>query len=142
MKWSRNTAPGADIITYSMLHHARDAGHKALLQVINTSWTAQKLPLEWNKTGIQPIPKRREPEKPRPISLLCCIAKTADRMVLNRLQWKGGPMGPHIFAYTENTGTATNIVEILSIIDSYSHIPGSRKSLRAHQSAGDARDSI
>lgn len=89
MKWSRDTAPGADMITYSMLHHARDAGHKALLQVINASWTAQKLPLEWNKTGIQPIPKRREPEKPRPISLLCCIAKTADRMVLQApVEWR------------------------------------------------------
>ncbi|XP_071524385.1 uncharacterized protein [Panulirus ornatus] len=136
-------APGADRITYSMLCHAGEAGHEALLQAINASWTAQKLPLEWKKADIQPIPKPREPEKPRSISLHSCIAKTAYRVLLNRLRWKVGPMHPHIFAYTENIGTATNIAEILTIIDSKPAIViflDLQNSLRALQSAGDTRD--
>ncbi|XP_071550556.1 uncharacterized protein [Panulirus ornatus] len=100
------------------MRHAGDAGHEALLQVTNASWTAQKLPLAWKKADIQPIPKPREPEKSVPISLLSCVAKTAERMVLNSLKWKVSPMHPHIFTNTEHTGTATNTAEILSIIDS------------------------
>ena len=117
LKRSKDTAPGADRITYSMLSHAGTAGHEALLQAINASWTAQRLPPEWKKADIQPIPKPREPDKPRPISLLSCIAKTGERMALNRLKWKVGSPHPHIFAYTENTGTGNNIAEILSTVD-------------------------
>ncbi|KAK3893798.1 hypothetical protein Pcinc_002411 [Petrolisthes cinctipes] len=42
------------------------------------------------------------------ISLLSCLAKTAEKMVLARLQWHIGPSHPHIFGYTRGVSTADN----------------------------------
>ena len=54
---SRNTAAGADRVTYSMLAHAGAAGEAALLALGNYSWLAGRLPTAWKAADIQPIPK-------------------------------------------------------------------------------------
>ena len=64
-----------------------------------------------------PIPKPREPTKPRPISLMSCTAKTAERMVLTRLQWRLGPLHPHVFGFTRGVGTADSIMALLALVD-------------------------
>ena len=73
-----------------MLAHAGPAGDAALLAMLNASWLAGCLPPVWKEADIQPIPKPREPTKLRPISLLSCTAKTAEKMVLARPQWQVG----------------------------------------------------
>ena len=88
----RDTAPGADRVTYSMLAHAGPAGDAALLSLLNASWLVGRLPSAWKEADIQPIPKPREPAKLRPIFLASCAAKTAERMVLSRLQWRVGAL--------------------------------------------------
>lgn len=79
----RETAAGADGVTYSMLAHAGTAGDAALLALLNASWMAGRLPPAWKDAD---IPKPKEPNSFRPISLLSCRGKTAERMVLSRLQ--------------------------------------------------------
>ncbi|XP_063854131.1 uncharacterized protein LOC135096523 [Scylla paramamosain] len=113
----RDTAAGADGVPYSMLAHAGPAGDAALLATINASWMAGCLPPAWKEADIQPIPKPREPTKIRPISLLSCTAKTAERMVLARLQWRVGPSHPHVFGYTRGVSTADSILALLTQID-------------------------
>ncbi|XP_063887725.1 uncharacterized protein LOC135115154 [Scylla paramamosain] len=113
----RDTAAGADGVPYSMLAHAGPAGDAALLATINASWMAGCLPPAWKEADIQPIPKPREPTKIRPISLLSCTAKTAERMVLARLQWRVGPSHPHVFGYTREVSTADSILALLTQID-------------------------
>ncbi|KAK3895197.1 hypothetical protein Pcinc_001057 [Petrolisthes cinctipes] len=113
----RDTATGADGVPYSMLAHAGPAGDAALLATLNASWTAGRLPPAWNEADIKPIPKPREPSKLRPISLLSCLAKTAEKMVLARLQWHIGPSHPHIFGYTRRVSTADSILTLMTHIN-------------------------
>ncbi|XP_076042053.1 uncharacterized protein LOC143025957 [Oratosquilla oratoria] len=116
-KKGRDTATGADGVTYSMLAHAGPAGEASLLALMNQSLLVGRHPNTWKRADIQPIPKPREPSKPRPISLLSCTAKTAERMVLTRLMWRLGPLHPHIFGFSKGVGTADSIMTLLSHID-------------------------
>ncbi|KAG7164303.1 putative pol-like 26 [Homarus americanus] len=68
-KTSKDTAPGSDGITYSLLSNAGPDGELAFLTVINASWSAGKLPSAWRKANIVPIPKPNDPPNFRPISL-------------------------------------------------------------------------
>ena len=113
-KRGRDTAAGADGVTYSMLAHLGPAGDAALLATLNASWLAGCLPPVWKEADIQPIPKPREPTKLRPISLLSCTAKTAEKMVLARLQWRVGPLHRHVFGYTRGVSTADSILALLA----------------------------
>ncbi|XP_050709221.1 uncharacterized protein LOC126994012 [Eriocheir sinensis] len=113
-KRGRDTAAGADGVVYSMLAHAGPAGEAALLSLLNASWLAGRLPPAWKEADIQPIPKPREPGKLRPISLTSCTAKTAERMVLSRLQWRVGNLHPHVFGYTRRVSTADSIITLLT----------------------------
>ena len=85
-----------------MLAHTGIAGKEAIMALINTSWLAARLPSAWKAADIQPKPK--EPTRPRPISLMSCTAKTAERMVLIRLQWRLGPLQLHVFGFTRDMG--------------------------------------
>ncbi|XP_050706570.1 uncharacterized protein LOC126991941 [Eriocheir sinensis] len=84
-----------------MLTHAGPAGDAALLALLNASWLAGRLPPAWKDADIQPIPKPKEPNSFRPISLLSCTGKTTERMVLSRLQWRMGIPHPNVFGFTK-----------------------------------------
>ncbi|KAK3895863.1 hypothetical protein Pcinc_000476 [Petrolisthes cinctipes] len=79
--------------------------------------TVGRLPPAWKEADIQLIPKPREPSKLRPISLLSCLAKTAEKMVLARLQWHIGPSHPHIFGYNRGVSTADSILTLMTHIN-------------------------
>lgn len=113
-KTSTDTAPGSDEITYSMIAHAGQKAKTALLNLINHSWEKGKIPNTWKQAIIQPIPKPQDPKTFRPISLLSCAGKTAERMVLQRLQWQLPPPHKHSFAYTNGRGTAECISSFLT----------------------------
>ncbi|KAK3889215.1 hypothetical protein Pcinc_006786 [Petrolisthes cinctipes] len=124
----RDTATGADGVPYSMqviragwgcravsyAQHLMDSGvpdHEARQVEVG------RLPPAWKEADIQPIPKPREPSKLRPISLLSCLAKTAEKMVLARLQWYIGPSHPHIFGYNRGVSTADSILALMTHIN-------------------------
>jgi len=75
----KDTAPGADRITYSMIFQSGPQGELAFLNLINHTWTFKVRPTKWNQVDIQPISKPKDPTNPRPISLLSCISKTAEK---------------------------------------------------------------
>ncbi|XP_076038633.1 uncharacterized protein LOC143023862 [Oratosquilla oratoria] len=87
----KDTAPGEDRVTYSMLVHLGPAGDEAFLC----------------ETGAY-----------RPISLVSCMGKTAERMVLNRLLWNLGPLNEHIYTYRKGSGTAHRIATPLAAMSS------------------------
>ena len=111
-----DTAAGADRVTYSMLRQAGEVAHEELLNVINTSYAAGLLPTAWKEATIHPIPKPREPGKTRPISLLSCLGKTAEKMVLQRLQWVAGPLQENVYAYRRGVGTRDCLFEMITSI--------------------------
>ncbi|XP_076052657.1 uncharacterized protein LOC143032075 [Oratosquilla oratoria] len=116
-KRSSDTAPGSDLVTYSMVAHLGDAGEEALLQVVNSSWSCGRLPSNWKRADIVPIPKPREPGKYRPISLTSCLGKTMEKMVLQRLLWKLGPPQENLYGFTKGVGTAQCITTLLSHVE-------------------------
>ena len=66
------------------------------MSLLNASWVAGRLPPAWKEADIQPIPKPREPAKLRPISLISCVAKTAERMVLPSVQRRVEALHPRV----------------------------------------------
>ena len=111
---SSDTSPGDDGITHSMISHAGEAGHEALLKLFNASLEECRLPARWKTANIVPIPKPKDPGSFRPISLLSCVSKTMERIVQNRLQWVTGPLHPAVYAYTKGTGTAECLSTLLA----------------------------
>lgn len=86
LKPRQNTAAGTDTITYSMFRKARPSAHDELLRVINISYDTGKLPKSWKEASIVPIPKPNDTGNHRPISLLSCLGKMAEKIILTRLQ--------------------------------------------------------
>lgn len=93
------------------------AGESALLALVNASWTSGRLPAPWKNAIVHLIPKPKELGKTRPISLLSCIAKTAERMVLFRLKWKVGALHPNLYGFTEKKSAADSIASLLALIN-------------------------
>lgn len=66
---------GEDGITHTVIRNAGLAGHSAILALFSASWNEGRLPAEWKRANIIPIPKPKEPGNFRPISLLSCISE-------------------------------------------------------------------
>ena len=82
----RNTAPGEDTIPYEMIKHCPPEFQQIILDLINTSWSEQILPESWKEALMIPIPKPLT-DSFRPISLLSCLSKIMEKLVLERLRW-------------------------------------------------------
>ena len=116
-KKGKDTAPGADNITYTMIANLGTPGELILLKLINKTHTHRTRPSTWNEQDTQPIPKPKDPENPRPIALVSCLEKIAEKMVLNRLKYKTGPLHPQLYAYTDGIGTTECINDVLHCVD-------------------------
>lgn len=117
-KTGADTSPGNDKITHSMIKQAGEVGIALLLPLFNLSLTKGRLPSNWKKADIVPIPKPKDTGSFRPISLLSCVAKTMERIILKRLQWVTGPLHPAIFAYRQGSGTPQCLATLLATISS------------------------
>lgn len=116
-KGRRDTAPGSDGITYSMLRCAGRAGDMAFLSLFNHSWRLGRSPADWKEGDIVTISKHSAPTKLRPLTMLKCPGKTAESMVLNRLRWRVGDLHPHLFGFVRGSSTSDCIMTLLSKID-------------------------
>lgn len=69
-----------------MLKNLPPLGKKNLVSKINNEWTAGKLPAEWKKSLVVPIPKASGVASGYlPIALTSCLPKLMERMVSWRL---------------------------------------------------------
>ena len=82
-------AVGEDEIHNSFLKNLSITKQQELLGIINRSWRRKEIPKSWKESLIIPIPKvgkdHSNPNSYRPISLLSCVGKVAEKMVNNRL---------------------------------------------------------
>ena len=87
----KDSAPGPDDITISMIKHLTTPAKHTLLKVLNKLWEARVYPEQWSKEIKLPFLKPgKDPNLPssyRPISLTSCICKLFERMVNHRLMW-------------------------------------------------------
>ena len=100
----KDSSPGDDLITYSMLRHAPPETHQLMLHLFNDSLSNGELPPSWKVASIVPIPKPND-DSFRPISLLPCISKIMEVMVLNRLFHVAQPLHQHTFGFKRKSGT-------------------------------------
>jgi hypothetical protein len=86
----KNTFPGHDSIMIIFFSKASPRCKQELLSLFNTSWTFGFVPDAWKHGIVVPIPKPGKALEQvtgyRPITLLPCMGKLMERMVLRRLQ--------------------------------------------------------
>ena len=90
-----------------------------MLKLINATWHESHLPTAWKRANVKPIPKPKDPENPRPIHLLSCVNKTAEKLIRRRFEHRVGPLHNQLFAFSKGIGTADNIAGLLSIVDDH-----------------------
>ncbi|XP_068237080.1 uncharacterized protein [Palaemon carinicauda] len=113
----RDTGPGADGITYSMLKHLGEPAKNSYLHIINLTRAQHIRPEPWNKQDTNPIPKPKEINVYRPIALLSCTGKVAEQMVHRWLQWVVGPLHDRLYAYTRGIGTQECLADVMATVN-------------------------
>lgn len=87
---TKNTAPGIDNIKFIVLKNLPDEGKTFLLSIYNSFIKRNIIPFEWRFIKVVSILKPgKDPsfvDSRRPISLLSCLRKLMERMILNRLE--------------------------------------------------------
>ncbi|RVE49912.1 hypothetical protein evm_005380 [Chilo suppressalis] len=83
---SKDTSPGEDDITYSMIFNLADEGKQYLLTLYNMIFHSSYIPEQWRDISIIPIPKLNS-DKLRPISLISCLCKILHSMIAKRIEW-------------------------------------------------------
>ncbi|GBN43235.1 putative RNA-directed DNA polymerase from transposon X-element [Araneus ventricosus] len=88
----RNTSPGPDGVTYSMLQHLNEDSLSNLLRLFNRIWNENIYPSQWREALVIPILKpgkdATDPMNYRPIALTSCLSKTLERMINDRLVYE------------------------------------------------------
>ena len=86
-----NKAAGEDEIINNFLKNLPNYKMTELLSIINKSWRTSKIPNTWKNALVIPIYKhgkdKTDPKSYRPISLLSCVGKVAEKLVNTRIQW-------------------------------------------------------
>ena len=86
---SSSPATGPDKVSYPMLKHLPRSGMDFLLHIFNLSWSSHSFPSIRKTCSIIPIQKMGKPlDSPaslRSISLIFCVSKLFERIILSRL---------------------------------------------------------
>ena len=112
-----NKATGEDEVINNFLKNLPSHKMTELLSLINKSWRTSKIPNTWKNALVIPIHKpgkdNTDPRSYRPISLLSCVGKVAERLVNTRLQWhmeKTGSYSPTQYGFRPGRSTEDPLV--------------------------------
>lgn len=86
----KDSAPGEDGISYSMISNLPNSARVRLLYIYNKIFSTGIVPIQWRNIQIIPIPKANNTAtdpKLRPISLISCLCKIFHLMLVRRLEW-------------------------------------------------------
>lgn len=121
----KDTAPGADSVTYEMIKRMPATCHLYLLHLFNCILKGeQEVPLSWKTQVIHPLPK---PGKKldsisawRPIALSSCIGKTFEAMIKHRIEWdmeRNDRLNPLQMGFRRGRGTQDNLAGLYCTIN-------------------------
>ena len=113
LKTTKDTSPGEDTLSYSMVEHAPICLKQRLAELYTKLLSSGKLPSRWKTAVIVPVPKKNNIY--RPISLLTVLSKIMEKIILQRLRWLAVP--PHIMATGFKLGSVTRDAVSLRIHD-------------------------
>ena len=111
LKNVRDSAPGEDMIAYSMLKKAPPEYIHQLASLYTRSLQEGKLPAVWKLATIIPIPKKNKSY--RPISLLSVIGKVMEKIILHRIRWSVIPPNVRATGFKPRSGTRDAISILL-----------------------------
>ena len=114
---NKKSAPGSDGVHRSMLHHTGPETRQIVLAFINKLYKDRRLPSTWKQAEQVPIPKSDKRNAFRPISLLSCVSKTTESMVLNRaLKIARSQFSDLLYGFLSHKGTTDGLVTLASAI--------------------------
>ena len=114
---NKKSAPGSDGVHRSMLHHTGPEARQIVLAFISKLYKDRRLPSTWKQAEQVPIPKSDKRNAFRPISLLSCVSKTTESMVLNRaLKIARSQFSDLLYGFLSHKGTTDGLVTLASAI--------------------------
>lgn len=120
----KDSAPGPDDITISMIKHLKTPAKGILLKSLNKLWQAGNYPEQWSKEIKIPFLKPGKdpflPSSYRPISLTSCICKLFERMVNHRLMWfleKNNILCPQQSGFRKHKSTVDSLTQLTCHIE-------------------------
>ena len=132
--FSSSIAIGPDKVVYPMLKQLPCSGMDFLLHIFNFSWSSHSFPSIWKTSSIISIHKMGKlfdyPASFRPISLISCVSKLFERIILSRLRFleSNSILSPHQAGFRPDRSTLDQILYLSqSISDGFNKPrPGSR----------------
>ena len=126
-KLKKGRSPGVDQVSNDMLHQLSPLAERHLLELLNWSWRSGVVPPAWRAAEIVAIPKKGKPPTEtgsyRPISLLSCISKLAERLVQHRLQYwleRAGKLNRNQAGFRKGHSTLDQLARVTqSIFDGF-----------------------
>lgn len=119
IKKQKDTSPGLDGVSYSMLNHLPDSCKGMLCIAFDKVISrGDDIPII-KKSLIVPISKPGKPGEFRPISLSSCILKTLERIIKSRLEWwceSRDFFSPFQFGFRRGVGTTDCLAHLVTDI--------------------------
>lgn len=116
-------SPGHDLVTTTMIKHLPHCMIQSICQLFNAIAKFGYFPKQWKKSIIIMIPKpgkdKTSPASYRPISLLTCLSKLFEKVLLLRLTpyiKQGNIIPSHQFGFRQKHGTIEQVNRITSEI--------------------------
>ena len=111
----KDTSPGIDNISYSILKHLSTSSLVILCRIFNSLWATSSVPESWLHYKISPIPKKNS-SKLRPIALATCIRKLVDSILNKRLvHWieSNNILPPNFFGFRVGSSTINAVSHLV-----------------------------
>ncbi len=119
LREAKDTTPGQDDITVSMMRNLPPTALLILLELFNASWRNQHLPSSWKHAIVVPVLKPLKVPNAassyRPVALTSCVCKIMERMINLRLTWvleSRNLLSPLQSGFRKKRGTIDNIARL------------------------------
>ena len=117
LKQSKESSPGSDEITYSMIKKSHPTMQQRILYLYNMIFRDHTFPTQWRISVVLPFKKPGKNahirDNYRPISLSSCLCKVMGKMINYRLMYhleKIGKIAPMQSGFQRNRSTTDNLV--------------------------------
>jgi len=129
LEGKKSNSCGPDNIPFLFLQNISIKGKILLLELYNNVWSSGIIPSLWKNASITPIPKKEQDKHKssgyRPISVVCNLNKTLEKIIFNRLNWyvqRFNLLSPNQHGFRKSHSTSDCHVKIeTEILESYAN---------------------